>query len=141
MWQVGATIRASRAHRNIPIDGIAAGAFAAAMTAQVDLLRRQGHPWSEVANESVIEAVDSLIPFMHARGVAYMVDNCSTTARLGARRWGPVFEAAFSRVVLPALDQGAGPDPALMEAFRGHTLHQVLATLSRFRPPLDIAVE
>lgn len=141
MWQAGATVRASRSQRRTPIDGIAAGAFSAVMTAQVDLLRRQGHPWSEVANESVIEAVDSLIPFMHARGVAYMVDNCSTTARLGARRWGPVFEAAFSRAVLPALQHRASPDPGLMEAFHGHTLHQVLATLSRFRPPLQIAVE
>jgi ketol-acid reductoisomerase len=45
-----------------------------------------------VCNESVIEAVDSLNPYMHARGVAYMVDNCSYTARLGSRKWAPRFD-------------------------------------------------
>ncbi len=47
---------------------------------------KQGHPYSEIANDSVIESVDSLNRYTHARGVAYMVDNCSTTARLGARK-------------------------------------------------------
>ena len=49
----------------------------------------QGHPWSEICNESIIEATDSLNPYMHARGVAFMVDNCSYTARLGSRKWAP----------------------------------------------------
>lgn len=44
------------------------------LTQQV--LREKGHPWSEICNESIIEAVDSLNPYMHARGVAFMVDNC-----------------------------------------------------------------
>ncbi len=39
--------------------------------------------------QSIIEAVDSLNPYMHARGVAFMVDNCSYTARLGSRKWAP----------------------------------------------------
>ena len=47
------------------------------MMSQIDTLREKGHSFSEVCNESVIEAVDSLNPYMHARGVAYMVDNCS----------------------------------------------------------------
>lgn len=58
------------------------------MMTQVDVLLERGHPYSEIANESVIEAVDSLNPYMHARGVAYMVDNCFT-GRLGARKWAP----------------------------------------------------
>ncbi len=33
----------------------------------------EGHPYSEICNESIIEAVDSLNPYMHARGVAFMV--------------------------------------------------------------------
>jgi ketol-acid reductoisomerase len=53
------------------------------------VLRERGHPWSEICNESIIEAVDSLNPYMHARGVAFMVDNCSYTARLGSRKWAP----------------------------------------------------
>jgi len=36
--------------------------------------------------------VDSLNPYMHARGVAFMVDNCSYTARLGSRKWAPRFD-------------------------------------------------
>ena len=58
---------------------------AASMMAQIDLLLAHGHPYSEIANESVIEAVDSLNPYMHARGVAYMVDNCSVADHHGSR--------------------------------------------------------
>lgn len=140
MWQVGAAVRARRHERHVPIDPYTAGVFVAVMTAQIDLLREKGHPWSEVANESVIEAVDSLIPYMHARGVAYMVDNCSTTARLGARKWGPLFEATLTRIALPASD-AAPADPSLIERFLSHPMHDVLATLREFRPPVDIAVE
>ncbi|KAL3509163.1 hypothetical protein ACH5RR_028564 [Cinchona calisaya] len=64
-----------------------AGVFMALMMAQIEILRKKGHSYSEIINESVIEAVDSLNPFMHARGVAFVVDNCSTTARLGSRKW------------------------------------------------------
>lgn len=32
------------------------------MITQVDTLIEKGHPYSEIANESVIEAVDSLSP-------------------------------------------------------------------------------
>jgi hypothetical protein len=35
---------------------------------------------------------DSLSPYMHYKGVSFMVDNCSTTARLGARKWAPRFD-------------------------------------------------
>lgn len=52
-----------------------------------------------MVNESVIEAVDSLNPFMHARGVAFMVDNCSTTARLGSRKWAPRFDYILTQQV------------------------------------------
>ncbi len=83
MWQTGSTVRRQRGHHAPPIDGFTAGIYCGAMMAQVDTLIENGHPYSEIANESIIEAVDSLLPYMHARGVAYMVDNCSTTARLG----------------------------------------------------------
>merc|ERR1712100_957891 len=69
-----------------------AGVYCACMMSQIDTLREKGHSFSEVCNESVIEAVDSLNPYMHARGVAYMVDNCSYTARLGSRKWAPRFD-------------------------------------------------
>ena len=82
------------------------------MVPQVDVFNDDGHAWSEIANESVIELVDSLIPYMHARGIAYMVDNCSTTAWLGARRWEPRFEATISQQVFPTLDATAATTPS-----------------------------
>ena len=77
----------------------------ATMMAQVDLLRDRGHPYSEIANESIIEAVDSLNPYMDFKGVSYMVDNCSTTARLGAS--GPhVLIISLSNRPMQSLDSG-----------------------------------
>lgn len=53
----------------------------------------------QICNESIIEAVDSLNPYMHARGVAFMVDNCSYTARLGSRKWAPRFDYILEQQV------------------------------------------
>lgn len=55
----------------------------------VQVLREKGHPYSEICNESIIEAVDSLNPYMHARGVAFMVDNCRCGREAGEREGGP----------------------------------------------------
>lgn len=137
MWRVGAARRARGAEGDV-LDPETAGAFVATMVAQIDVLRDRGHSWSEIANESVIEAVDSLLPYMHARGIAYMVDSCSTTARLGARRWGPVFEAAYTREAFASIDEGAtAPTVAPLDA---HRIHGVLDALREFRPSVDIAV-
>jgi ketol-acid reductoisomerase len=140
MWRVGAEVRRERARRSAETHAFTAGVFLGTMMAQVDLLTDRGHPYSEVANESVIEAVDSLLPYMHARGVAYMVDNCSTTARLGTRKWGPRFEAQLTQIAFPAADEAATPDRTRIEAFRAHPIHDVLKTLSAMRPAVDIAV-
>jgi ketol-acid reductoisomerase len=75
MWAVGGEVRPRRDDFDADLDPLTAGVFCGAMMAQVDLLAERGHRWSEIANESIIEAVDSLIPYMHARGVAYMVDH------------------------------------------------------------------
>src|SRR5205814_6123968 len=101
MWQTGSTVRRGRGHRPPPLDGFTAGTYCGAMMAQVDTLIENGHPYSEIANEAIIEAVDSLLPYLHARGVAYMVDNCSTTARLGTRKWGPRFQAMLEQIAFP----------------------------------------
>ena len=71
------------------------------LSSQIEVLAKKGHSYSEICNESVIEAVDSLNPFMHARGVSFMVDNCSTTARLGARKWAPRFDYNLMQQVRP----------------------------------------
>lgn len=140
MWRVGQDVRATRDESGAaPLDPFTAGVFCGVMMGQVDLLIERGHPYSEIANESVIEAVDSLNPYMHARGVAYMVDNCSTTARLGSRKWAPRFDYLLTQVAFPAVDDKA-VDPAPFEAFEGHVLHQVLAVCADMRPSVDIFV-
>ena len=107
----------------------------------MDLLISKGHCYSEVANESVIEATDSLTPYMHSRGVAYMVDNCSVTARLGSRKWAPRFDYLINEQCLTAYDAGQVPKPERFEAFENHVIHDVLAVCGEMRPPVDIAVE
>jgi ketol-acid reductoisomerase len=140
MWTAGAEVRRRRGQINTDVDGFTAGTFAGAMMAQVDILVEHGHPYSEIANESIIEAVDSLLPYMHARGVAYMVDNCSTTARLGTRKWGPRFQAMLEQVTFPSLKgRDATPDQ-MPENFLTHPVHEVLHKLNQMRPAVDIAV-
>ena len=140
MWKVGAQVREQRSTRQSEVHPFTAGVFCGAMMAQIDVLLDHGHPYSEIANESVIEAVDSLLPYMHARGVAYMVDNCSTTARLGARKWGPRFDAQLTQIGYPSADEHAGSDAASVAEFRGHPVHRILKTLSGMRPSVDISV-
>ncbi|MDA8165466.1 MAG: ketol-acid reductoisomerase [Desulfobacteraceae bacterium] len=139
MWQVGEKVRAARSGEP-PIHPLTAGVYCATMMAQIDLLIEKGHCLSEVANESVIEAVDSLNPYMHHKGVAFMVDNCSTTARLGSRKWAPRFDYNLSQQALPAYDQGLPADEKLIAAFKSHKIHGALATCATMRPPVDIAV-
>ncbi|MFJ9895516.1 ketol-acid reductoisomerase [Streptomyces sp. NPDC091280] len=138
MWASGAAVRARRAEHALPVEPFTAGVFVATMTAQIDEFAERGHPWSEIVNESVIEAVDSLLPYMHARDVAYMVDNCSRTARLGARRWGPRFQAAYEQIAYPASE--LPPDEALLTAFDTHPVHEALAAAAKLRPSVDISV-
>jgi ketol-acid reductoisomerase len=138
MWAAGAEVRARRAERALPVEPFTAGVFVATMTAQVDEFAERGHPWSEIVNESVIEAVDSLLPYMHARDVAHMVDNCSRTARLGARRWGPRFQAAYEQIAYPASELPA--NEALLTAFDTHPMHEALAAAAKLRPSVDISV-
>jgi ketol-acid reductoisomerase len=140
-WQVGTQVRARRVEDKIPVHPFTAGVYCGTMMAQIDILLEHGHPYSEVANESVIESVDSLNPYMHARGVAYMIDNCSTTARLGARKWAPRFDYLLTQVSYVAIDQGRPVDTQLIESFKTHLVHKVLAACAELRPTVDIFVE
>jgi ketol-acid reductoisomerase len=140
MWQVGEGVRARRGSFTPPIHPVTAGIYIATMMAQVDLLAEKGHPYSEIANESIIEAVDSLNPYMHHKGVAFMIDNCSTTARLGARKWAPRFDYILTQQTFTALDRGAPVDEGLIEAFRNNPIHQVLSVCAELRPPVDISI-
>ncbi len=138
MWQVGEKVRAARAGEP-EINPFTAGVYCATMMAQIDLLVEKGHCLSEVCNESVIEAVDSLNPYMHHKGVAFMVDNCSTTARLGSRKWGPRFDYNIQQQAFVAYDEGATADQKLVNAFKNHMIHAALATCATMRPSVDIS--
>ena len=69
-----------------------------------------------------------------------MVDNCSTTARLGARKWAPRFDYAVTQTVLPALGQSQAKDEALFARFLDSKVHEALAVCLDLRPPVAIAV-
>ncbi|HEY4033563.1 MAG TPA: hypothetical protein VGL94_06315 [Ktedonobacteraceae bacterium] len=140
MWQVGTHVRANRREEAIPIHPITAGIYLATMVAQVDLLKEKGHPYSEIANESIIESVDSLNPYMHYKGVAYMIDNCSTTARLGARKWAPRFDYILNQQAFTALDGDNAANEQLFAAFQANNIHQVLEVCATLRPSVDISV-
>jgi ketol-acid reductoisomerase len=139
MWAVGEKVRASRNEQDIPVNPTTAGVYVATMMAQIDVLKENGHSYSEIVNESVIEAVDSLNPYMHFRGVAFMVDNCSTTARLGSRKWAPRFDYNLWQLAYPALDQAADKD--LIDAFVNNPVHQPVSVLAELRPSVDISVQ
>lgn len=58
-------MRANRVEDDIPLNPFTAGVYVATMMAQIDVLKEGGHSYTEIVNESVIEAVDSLCPYMH----------------------------------------------------------------------------
>ena len=140
MWQVGKKVRAERKEDQIPLNPFTAGIYIAVMMATVKTLAEKGHPYSEICNESIIEAVDSLNPYMHARGVAFMVDNCSYTARLGSRKWAPRFDYILDQQAYVTVDQGTPTDPELISQFKSHPVHRALAACAALRPSVDISV-
>lgn len=140
MWKVGEKVRAHRDPNAIPVDPVTAGVYIATMMAQIDLLKEHGHPFTEIANESIIESVDSLNPYMDYKGVAFMVDNCSTTARLGARKWAPRFDYILSQQAFTAIDADNQVDEELVDNFVNNNIHQALAVCAELRPPVDISV-
>jgi ketol-acid reductoisomerase len=137
MWQVG---RSLKSNREAEVNPVTAGIYVAAMMAQADILKERGHPYSEIVNESIIEAIDSLNPYMDFKDVAFMVDNCSTTARLGARKWAPRFDYAMTQSALLRLGGKGAVDDALFERFLKSDLHQALGVCLGLRPPVSIAV-
>jgi len=137
-WQIGEKVRASRVEEDIPFNPTTAGVYVATMMAQIDVLLKHGHSYSECVNESVIEAVDSLCPYMHYKGVAFMVDNCSTTARLGSRKWAPRFDYNLEQLAYPKLDDA--PDASLIKEFTDHKVHDAVLACCEMRPTVDISL-
>ncbi|KAL1329410.1 hypothetical protein HN51_046529 [Arachis hypogaea] len=141
MWKVGERVRSTRPAGDLgPLDPITAGVFVALMMAQIEILRKKGHSYSEIINESLIEAVDSLNPFMHARGVSFMVDNCSTTARLGSRKWAPRFDYILTQQALVALEECAPINRDLISNFLSDPVHGAIEVCAQLRPTVDISV-
>ena len=138
-WRVGAEVRASRDDDDIPLNPYTAGMYVATMMAQIDVLLRAGHSYSEVVNESVIEAVDSLAPYMAYKGVAHMVDNCSTTARLGSRKWAPRFQYNLEQQAIVATENGSGIDADLIKDFENNPVHVAVSECCKLRPSVDIS--
>ena len=140
-WQVGEKVRAERDEEKIPMNPFTAGVYVATMMAQCDVLLEAGHPYSEVINESVIEAVDSLSPYMHYRGVAFMVDNCSFTAKTGSRKWAPRFDYILEQLAYTAVDTGKAVNEELFTEFENHRIHGAVLECCKLRPSVDISVD
>ncbi|XP_010913236.1 ketol-acid reductoisomerase, chloroplastic [Elaeis guineensis] len=141
MWKVGERVRAARPEGDLgPLHPFTAGVYVALMMAQIEVLRKKGHSYSEIINESVIESVDSLNPFMHARGVSFMVDNCSTTARLGSRKWAPRFDYILTQQALVAVDKNAPINQDLLSNFFSDPVHGAIEVCAELRPTVDISV-
>lgn len=87
--------------------GVLMGALAGIMEAQYNTLRAHGHSPSEAFNETVEELTQSLIRLVDQKGMDWMYENCSATARRGALDWRgrfrdavvPVFDALYDSVV------------------------------------------
>jgi len=139
-WQVGSKVRAARVESKIPLNPTTAGVYVAVMMAQIDVLLKHKHSYSEVVNESVIEAVDSLCPYMHYKGVSFMVDNCSTTARLGSRKWAPRFDYILEQLAYPAMDSNAPVNAKLIEDFKKNKVHDAVTECCKMRPSVDISL-
>jgi ketol-acid reductoisomerase len=139
-WKVGEKVRESRDEDKIPLNPFTAGVYVATMMAQIDVLLEEGHPYSEIINESVIEAVDSLCPYMHYRGVAFMVDNCSFTAKTGSRKWAPRFDYILDQLAYTAVDNGVPVIKQLIADFENHPVHPAVTECCKLRPPVDISL-
>jgi len=103
--------------------GVLMGALAGIIEAQYNCLREHGHSPSEAFNETVEELTQSLIRLVDEKGMDWMFNNCSETARIGALRWkerfrdtvAPLFESLYELVVSGeetriVLERSAEPD-------------------------------
>ena len=138
MWQVGKTLYESHPLMN-PELAYSAGVYIAGIMAQMQVLLEHGHCVSELFNESLDEAIRSLNPFMDKRGVGHMVNNCSPTARLGARKCGPRFKEALASAMISGVDPTE--ENAEFASFLGNPLHEDIAKCSAFRPPVKLIVD
>lgn len=140
IWTTTVELRDAQRAAGYPYQTInpkAAGMYVSCMVAQIDKLIKKGHKWSEAVNESIIEAVASLNPYMKSGGVDYMVDNCSITARRGDRKWFGRFQEATA-AACQEMDRtiGVATDTTInhYRDFLNHDVHSALAMFDQYRP-------
>ena len=105
---------------------IVSGVYIGCMMSQVDILMKNNHSYSEIVNESIIEAVDSLNPFMANYGISNMIDNCSNTARLGARKWASRLDYLLEQNMDNNMD-------SKIKSFIDHPIHDVYKIIRNIR--------
>lgn len=104
-----------------------AGLYIGGMMAQIDILLENDHSVTEIINESIIEATDSLNPYMDEKGVSHMIDNCSTTARLGARKWASRLDYLLEQNMSKLNTNGK------MKDFVLHSIHEDIKELYKYK--------
>lgn len=109
-----------------------AGMYVGAMMAQINILLDNGHSYSEIVNESIIEATDSLNPYLNDKGISHMIDNCSTTARLGARKWAPRLEYAYRQNMDFTLCNNDFNSKEF-DSFLNHKIHKIINDIYEFK--------
>jgi len=77
---------------------------------------------------------------MHYRGVAFMVDNCSFTAKTGSRKWAPRFDYILDQLAYTAVDNGKPVNEDLITAFENNKVHDAINECCKLRPSVDISV-
>ena len=83
----------------------------------------------KIANElGVIEK--TIEEYMNEKGISHMIDNCSITARLGARKWAPRLEYAF-RNNYEGLNLSNKNE--LIEEFQNHKIHKIVKELYKYK--------
>ena len=145
MWaKVGKAVAAER-KAGAPmtqIDPTTAGIYIGAMKAQADLLLENGHAPTEIGNETIIEAINSLNIVMAESGIDALMDGCSETAAMGARDWGPQFASTVSERVIPRLGQPGFTDDEgiVLTEFEEGVVHDIFHKTAALRPPGTLKV-
>lgn len=145
MWaEIGKSVAEERVagRPQVLINPTTAGIYIGAMKAQADLLLANGHAPTEIGNETIIEAVNSLNIVMSEQGIDALMDGCSETAAMGARDWGPQFSAAVSEIVVPRLKVPGYTDAeglALID-FEEGVVHDIFRKTAGLRPAGSLKV-
>ncbi|KAJ1264185.1 hypothetical protein BS78_09G243400 [Paspalum vaginatum] len=69
-----------------------------------------------------------------------MVDNCSTTARLGSRKWASRFDYILTQQASVTVDKDAPINQDLINSFMSDPVHSAIEVCAELRPTVDISV-